>query len=329
MGILEEFQYSRPVFIISAHLHHNQQGNYSLVKPGSGFKKIRQNMFRKVLRKSRELKKTLGRFFGIQKCEPVNPIIVYQMGKVGSETVQLSLMAALKKNNIDVPVHHIHNLYCLDEVERTVRTTAGRHNAVNTLIGIKQGKKLLKEIIKYPEQRWNLISLVREPIAQNVADFCHNMHEFFPNWRRDFSDGNLTIEKLHEYFLGKYSHVVTKIWFEQQMEPVWGINVYATPFPREVGYKIYHGPRADLLLMRLEDLDNIGVNAMEVFLGINGVDIIRQNVAEEKDYRDVYLQFRKRPLPANFIDEMYNSRFMNHFYTQDECDTFRRYWSKE
>lgn len=224
-------------------------------------------------------------------------------------------------------MHHAHNLNNLDIVEQNVRSHTKRPNPAATLRNIKNGKKLLKKIIKNPGQRWNLISLVRDPIAQNVGAFFHNMHEFFPDWRRDFDKGILTIEKLHEYFLEKYSHLASKVWFEQQMEPVWNINVYATPFPKEAGYKIYHSPQADLLLMRLENLDSVGSKALEEFLGIHGIEIIKDNVAETKDYRDIYHEFRKMPLPVSFIDEMYNTHFMKHFYTQDESNTFRRYWS--
>ena len=284
-------------------------------------------MFRKVLRKTKKLRLSLGRLFAFHRHENINPVIVYQMGKVGSSTVVISVTEALKKNNIHVPVHHIHILNNLDRVEQTVRATSERPNAAGTLLGIDQGRKLLKKIIKNPGQRWNLITLVRDPIAQNVGAFCHNMHEYFPDWRSDFDKGILTIEKLQEFFLEKYSHVGTKIWFERQMEPVWGINVYATPFPKDVGYKVYHSPQADLLLIRLEDLDKIGAKALEEFLGIRSIEIIKQNSAEQKDYRDIYLKFKQTPLPVNFIDEMYNSRYMGHFYTQVESNEFRRYWS--
>lgn len=284
-------------------------------------------MFKKLIRKSKALRITIGNLFGYYKHEPINPIIVYQMGKVGSYTVAMSVLEALEKNNILVPVHHIHNLHNLDIVEQEVRTNIERPNTSDTLLGIKRGKKLLKKIIKNPGQRWNLISLVREPIAQNVGAFCHNMHEYFPCWRKDFDKGILTIEKMHEFFLKKYSHLASTVWFEQQMEPVWGINVYATPFPKEVGYKIYHGTQADLLLIRLENLDGIGAKVLEEFLGIHGIEIIKKNVADEKDYRDIYHKFKQIPLSASFIDEMYNSHFMKHFYTQDESNAFRRYWA--
>jgi hypothetical protein len=284
-------------------------------------------MFKKLLRLSRMMSRGIVEVLFYHKSETVNPIIIYQMGKVGSMTVYSSVLVALRKNKLRVPVHHAHNLNNLDIVERDVLSHTERPNPAATLGNIKEGKKLLKKIVKNPGQRWNLISLVRDPVAQNVGAFFHNMHEFFPNWRKDFDNGILTIANLQEYFIKKYSHKASTVWFEQQMEPVWGINVYATPFPREVGYKIYHGPKADLLLIRLEDLDRIGTKALKKFLGIHGIKIIKKNVADEKDYRDIYMEFKKRPFPISFIDDMYNSKFMVHFYSRDECNVFRRYWS--
>jgi hypothetical protein len=259
----------------------------------------------------------------------IKPIIVYQMGKVGSRTAQISIIEALKKLNLDIPVYHIHNLANLDKMEeRLLTANATRPNPADTLMGIRQGKELLEKIKTSPGRHWNLVSLVRDPIAQNVGAFFHNMHEFFPNWKQDFQMGRLTIEQLQHFYINKYRHIVTKVWFEQQMEPVWGINVYASPFPKETGYKIYHGAQADLLLIRLEDLNRAGGHALEEFLEIKNVEIINQNVAEEKEYRDIYREFRKRPLPADFVEEMYNSHFVQHFYTPEEISEFRYRWSK-
>ena len=107
-------------------------------------------------------------------------------------------------------------------------------------------------------------------------------------------------------------------------------DVFAQPFPTSKGYHIYSGANADLLLLRLEDLDRCAGVAFKEFLNIDGFSIESANVSADKEYGSEYSEFtRKLTLPASYIDHMYQSRFMRHFYSADERERFRLKWLRD
>src|SRR5205823_119506 len=104
------------------------------------------------------------------------PIIVYQMGKVGS----MSVYESLKKLDLDVPVYHCHVLNHLEQVERRVKDTLA--NPVGTLAVVEQGKQIRELMLADPGRKWNLVSLVREPVARNVSHFFQAITERIPDF---------------------------------------------------------------------------------------------------------------------------------------------------
>jgi hypothetical protein len=271
------------------------------------------------------------RFFAAieHRINPINPIIVYQMGKVGSKTIEASLHHYFEQKNLRVKVHHTHNLINLKEMEENLLANRNRPNPKATLSQIRKDARLRNIIDTYPKIRWTLVSLVRDPIAQNVGAFFHNLKEFVPDWKEQSEQGTLDIESLHDLFLNKYYHKNAQTWFERQMQPMWNIDIYATPFDREAGYSIYKSEKADLLLIRLENLNECGTQAFKKFLNFENFELVNQNVGEEKDYKELYSAFKAHPLPVEFIEDMYNTPFTRHFYSEDEVEGFKRKWFKK
>ena len=67
---------------------------------------------------------------------------------------------------------------------------------------------------------------------------------------------------------------------------------------------------------------------MAAFLGLDGFEIERANVGGQKAYAEVYRRFRESiRLPDDYIEGMLSSRHMRHFYSQQEIERFRAYWS--
>lgn len=255
-----------------------------------------------------------------------NPIIVYQMGKVGSMSVVDSLQRTFKTLSLDVPVHHRHMLNELDEIERAIR--ADRANPDETLREIQRGKELRRLIDSNPQQCWNLISLVRDPVARNVATFFQNLPEIVPDWRKQARNGTLDVRALQGTFLQINTiHGAPDAWFDRQLKPVFDIDVYASPFPVETGYKIYKNPpRARLLVLRLEDLDRVAGPAMHDFLGLEDFVIGHTNTTESKEYAAIYQIFKQIPLPAGYVNSMYGTRYARHFYSEEELEKFAQRW---
>jgi glycosyltransferase involved in cell wall biosynthesis len=256
-----------------------------------------------------------------------DPILIYQMGKVGSVSVQTSLERAYGELAVPVQIHRIHLMNL--SIEDATRILAPEYpDPWKTLGAIRNGLEFRKVLEQSPNQAWKLISLVREPVGRNIATFFQSLEEFLPDWKERRAKAALTVEDLHKLFLEKQTlHQGPSEWFDNELKAVFGIDVYASSFPAAVGYKIYPDcPRTPLLVIRLEDLDRCAQVAMKEFLGLETFALHKANVGEEKEYSDLYRAFRKEPLPAWYIEEMYRTAYARHFYTTDELQAFGARW---
>ena len=254
------------------------------------------------------------------------------MGKVGSLTITHSLLDAYESIGIQVPIYHVHILTEFDTLEQKV--IQEWPNPMDILQASAEFRKLRKKIDENPAQHWKIVSLVREPVARNVATLFQNLSEFVPDWHQRYADGKLRqsdIRELQEWLIN--TSTISDIpdqWFDQQIKqiPAFGIDVYAELFPKEVGYKIYRGnAQADLLVIRLENLNECSQKAMREFFGFENFTLHNSNIGEQKDYTDLYNVFRKHPLPVTYVQKIYNTRFAHHFYTDAELEVFKKRWT--
>jgi len=253
-----------------------------------------------------------------------NPVIVYQMGKVGSKSVYDSLQA-LKPT---VPIFHCHLLNHLDAIERSI--IKSRVDPKETLVEIKRGKELRKLIIGGSHKKWNLITLVRDPVSRNISAFFQNITELIPDVYERYHHKLIGIDDIIKVFLYEYDHKAPLYWFDSQLKEVFGIDVFANDFPVTQGYQIYEDREARLLVIRLEDLNGCVGKAMEEFLRIGNFKVSNKNGASEKPYAKIYGEFlRHIVVPITYIDAMYNSKFAKHFYSGEEIQKFKEYWTNK
>lgn len=242
------------------------------------------------------------------------PILIFQMGKVGSTSVY----RALREQALPVPVEHVHLLADLDDVERWVRRTYPYPSS--TLRQIEHDRRLRQMIDTQPATRWNVITLVREPVIRNVSSFFESLHEFVPEART----GDVSVETLGHAFVQRFGHAAPLEWFQKQLVPVFGINPYAAPFPHDAGFQVLEGERARLLIMRTKDLATYFSSAIDAFLGVKIRRLRRANESEGKWYSAMQQRFLADfRFPPSYLDEMYGSEYARHFYTADELAGFR------
>jgi len=254
-----------------------------------------------------------------------DPILIYQMGKVGSTTVEQSLLEAYKKMGIRVPIYRYHILNNFDVHEQISRNN--RPNIAETLAELNRGRILRKRIDNDKSTRWKIISLVRDPLAKTVAAFFQLINEFFPDWKKQFENGELTVDSLYHFFLSRMLGFNSSgNWFDAQIKAVFEFDVFAEPFPIETGYKIFSNQRADLLLIRLEDLNTCAGKAIQEFLGIENFEILITNVGREKEYASLYQEFRSKPFPKEYVIRWYDTQYAKHFYSDEERMRFIKRW---
>jgi hypothetical protein len=139
------------------------------------------------------------------------------------------------------------------------------------------------------------------------------------------------IDHLHELmrlFFEKTRHNTPLDFFDLELKSIFGFNVYAQPFPISKGYKVYKTAKADFLVMRLENLNKCAKEAFKEFLGIQSFTLIQTNVGIEKKSGVLYKKFKESiVLPKSYIDKMYNSKYMRHFYSKNEIKQFVSGWN--
>jgi hypothetical protein len=276
--------------------------------------------------------KELKRFAG-------SPLIIFQMGKVGSKSVKRSLEAL----NLDMAIYHSHLLTKtrIRETEKQ-RKKFFRTKRESYLKRPWMNQFLRKQIDRgLNGKKWKIVTLTRDPIARNVSTFFENLEIRSCNDQNGFvieSDyydiDALTVtsddvQVLTDLFFDRVKHDSPLEFFDRELKGVFGVDVYGNEFPKSEGYKIYNDKRADVLLIRLEDLDRCGPIAFKEFLGIENFTLSNENVGSKKIYGPLYSRLKKEiKFPESYLDKFYNSKFMKHFYTDQERSAFRGKWQR-
>lgn len=253
---------------------------------------------------------------------PGTPIVVYTIGKTGSSTV----LATLARHVPHRPVYQVHHL----QPERVARSERHYRSLPRPVATghVVAAQYLSQHRPPTADDPWDVITLVREPVAQDVSVF------FQVGERRGFfrldDDGRLaepgSVDELVERFRTWRDHEDDVRWFDEDFAPSLGIDVYATPFDPGAGLARCDGDRARVLLLRNEDLRRVGPAALGDFLGIEPPSLVAANVGAEKRYADVYAEFRSRPVPAELVDVLHGSKLARHFYSPAELDRARAAW---
>jgi hypothetical protein len=178
-------------------------------------------------------------------------------------------------------------------------------------------------------KKWKVITLVRNPLELEISSFFQIVDLIVPDFPERCRKQDISVEELTAAFTQQLKRkAALSDWFDREMEPAFGIDVYAHPFPARQGYQIYRAERADLLLMRLEDLERSAACAFKEFLGIEEFSVIKRNTASGKYYAGVYEEFtRTAGFPQAYIDQICERKSARHFYTADELDQFKAAYS--
>ena len=258
----------------------------------------------------------------LRPSSKVPKVVIFQMGKVGSTSLQEAVSRAYGKRN----VIHAHSYYLSDDLRWL-------HSAV------LRGSDELR-----------LISLTRAPLDHAVSVFFQAFYKvligressyyyfYLPRLfkairsgpLRKLSDGTLTIEELRELFLNDFEYDISYRWFDDEIKAPFGIDVYETIFP-EGGYREYDNGGTRLLVMKHELEEELKLNLMQVFLSLSKLKKSpRLRVMEENEYLgELYRRFKREvKLPKEYVERACESRYFKYFYTPAEIEQQRRKWSE-
>jgi hypothetical protein len=263
------------------------------------------------------------------------PLLVYQMGKVGSKSVRDSLRAL----GIERRVFHVHFLSPerVREMEKSRRVYLGTRK-VHLLQHVWQYMYINEQLRRDSSaERWKVITLTREPVGRNLSTFFENLDverldgDAF-RLQSDYYGFDVVVDssdltEISRLFFERLRHESPLVFFDDELKRNLDLDVYATRFDPDKGYEIYQAPMADVLLMRLESLNHCAPRAFREFLGLEDFRLINTNVGSEKPYAPLYEKAKKEMLfPRSYLDRMYDSKYARHFYSAEELIGFRKRW---
>lgn len=296
--------------------------------------------------KRRWIDRRVYEYFAVNVAPLLNwrdPILVYQMGKVGSSSIRNSLFRCRDPRTRLVLMSHEFlpvrdrdpaSLELDPELRDYVAREVEHDRRVYDALSLRQrlglrlrerwySERIYRAYVQGPH-RLRVITLVRDPVAHNVSMFFQLLDQYVdPAAGRPDHD----VDALIATFLDRYMHSRPLTWFDAEFRTTLGIDVFRHPFPVEDGYMQLSTDRTDVLVLRCELEDAAKARAIAAFLGLDDLALVRSNVTSEKPRGRQYAEFKRRlRVPDPLLEEMYGSRYARHFYSEDERERMRQRW---
>lgn len=257
-------------------------------------------------------------------------LLIYQMPKTGSQTVEATLQAC------SLP----HRIFRFHYLGPTMQSSSQEFiDSGQTSPAWKREAKFqldlaatLRQTIRrrrwlrwcgFPVPKLEVITGVRDLIGLALSSIFQNWSCFAPD------PAGLTVERCRELLLRPNMFAGLDSWFEHELGHFLGVDVYRTAFPREKGYQVYETRQARVLVYRLEVLPRLP-QVLREFLGCEVPELVKRNCGSEKAYGELYRSVKVRlTLPAPFVAARYHTRLMRHFFSETERREFERQWSEQ
>lgn len=243
------------------------------------------------------------------------PVLIYSMGKVGSLSLYHSIQA-----QTDLPVFHIHSLK-----QERINWEYQACRAKGWWPDSRNPGALIYEKKIRSNQPISVITTIREPIERNVSAFF----EVFRYYNRvEACDYQGDTSFLQAQFLKLVPQEYPLTWLDEELKMMLGIDVYKTAFDSQKKYQNYQHKNLDLLLLRVDLSDAEKEKQVHDFLGLSNLKLVRHNVGAQKEYADLYQQFKTNlELPQSYVEQMLASKYCSHFYSLEERQRLFEKWT--
>ena len=272
---------------------------------------------------------------------PGCPIFVYQMGRVASTAIVRSLEAR------GVPAHHGHFLHPqwhqskrvdrFNDVEEAVETA--HKSWLRYYLSDQGAAELFRFISPFREPVGWLVSehyqSKQRPVGSHEIDGELDVNQFRRELdimcRRAMLYKDVSTDVLLEKSMqGNHDEMIDAVlpripveWFDRELKPYAGIDVYAEPFGQGREYQMYR----NALVIKQETLGQSAIQAIGRFAQISDFELIRTNEGSTGQFGGSYQAAVKAcKFPTEFLDMQYGSNYVRHFYSDPEIETFYRKW---
>jgi hypothetical protein len=269
-------------------------------------------------------------------------LLIYQMGKVGSQTIEATLRNALPGHLIYRP-HYLSSQHVAlvssrlefqilsDRAKDSVRQQIELANLLRHAVWVRCR---LRTLLGIRVAKINIIAGVRDPVALMLSSIFQNHATYFARMEE------IDTTACENLLLGRAQHRerqehcaqmqrTIQEWFDAELKQIIGLDVYETTFPQETGYCIYENQVARVLVYRFENLESLQ-RMIEEFLGLKVPAILNENLSSIKEYARQYKDVRRElKLPDTFLQDQYNTKLTTHFYSKEERKQFAARWRGE
>jgi len=165
------------------------------------------------------------------------------------------------------------------------------------------------------DEPWNVIVLVRKPLVRNLSAFFHSLRN---HYHKDILDVPLLLSN----FEFSYDHNNPQTWFDFDFKQVYRFNLLEQAFDPEKGWARYQEGPYRFLVIRTEDLDRVGREAFQDFLGIAQPQITHTNKTNSQWYAAVKKRLK---VSEGLFNHLISLPYARHFYTEEELLEDSRY----
>lgn len=255
-----------------------------------------------------------------------HPVVIYQMGKVGSSTIY-STIKQLSRN----PVFQVHFLRKA-EVERIQKKyeTAGLKEEY---MHVTHSKIISNFVNKKYGLRWHIITVVRDPLVVKLSYLFHNprLHKKFLFDENGVIDPNKALSIASQMIndLNPETDYVYN-WIDNEFKNYLAIDVFDYPFDKKKGYEIINHDGNTILIIQTEAINNNLIQAIKEMnlTTVKNIEIKISNENFNKEFSEIYSfvknNLRLSPQKAR---EIYENKYVRHFYTDEFIADKINFWS--
>jgi len=268
------------------------------------------------------IKKLREILFSMKKYYIGPGIYIYQMGKVGSSSIESLLN---QKGHSAVHLHHF-----FDNKNKQFN-----YDILNSSI-IYKIKTYIIGLIKFigffinrylRQNKIKIITLVRDPVSRNISAMFQNLHEFiYEHNIKDSRKEESFYSMLDEIFKTKINHNLALEWYDNELKKFTGIDIFEYDFPKDKGVMIIKEKNIEIMVIKLEKI-NTAKKEIRKFIGLEEVSIQKTNSSNNKWYKQFYVEYKEKFKPGKFyLNQMYDNDVIRYFYSEDEIKSFYDKW---
>ena len=246
-----------------------------------------------------------------------DPVVIFSMGKTGTTSLTQAIAATTSR-----PVVKAHAL-SKDGLGRRFATEA-RLNVQTRPRYLWQCEQIARSL--KGDGRWTLLCGVRDPIAIAVSGHFYGLARQGATGQQPWMIGD--VEDHAHAIAQTVEKNIERDWFREELKPSTGIDVYSTGFPTNVGVQTLENGKFSALILRAEDLDAAGPDAVARHLGHDvPIPIARENTARSSTSSPYDRFCAEGQLPEDVVVAAYETEMARHFYSPTELETFRARWT--